>query len=557
MARQAAARDETGDEVVGGGAVDSAEIRFSAAQSLVFVAGGSGAAEGDRSNAPTESILVGAKRQKKGKSDGGKLQDEPLKELIAALLEEFPHCNEKQAQSALLATQQLCTAGKPGWKLVAAAKLMPPAPPGAPGNPIYLLSSGSSDTNSPEQVLEDEAKVERIKELALASKLTWCRELNLSLGVEEAHVSQVFDCYQPRTLDTLEAFVVGELAEELEMQPDALLGELRKHEQARAGGAGCNPGGPQGSPRDDDEADDVGRRAQSAPLTQGGAAAGARGQVAPLPGNTSTFGGRAAGEHGSSDAEKQPGGSGTTVECGASTVSGTVYASDSGTIGGRRVSSASGALGAPGNGTNGARVSDANKAPGGGTAGECGAGTASGAVRAPDGDTVGGRQVNGASGALKAPGNGPHDTHGTHGVSDVGIASGGGTAAGHGVSSAHGAGRTDTCKLRLTPAALKILLELQNGEREVPQPLEAKEFAVQITELRLAAIFRLGGTLSDVGALAALEVARHLPRASGWPSCKAALSCLERRGTTPRRDTCAPMATAAAASARGGAAMQG
>jgi hypothetical protein len=34
---------------------------------------------------------------------------------------------------------------------------------------------------------------------------TWCQELSLSLGVEKEYVAQVFDLYQPRSLDTLDA----------------------------------------------------------------------------------------------------------------------------------------------------------------------------------------------------------------------------------------------------------------------------------------------------------------------------------------------------------------
>lgn len=38
---------------------------------------------------------------------------------------------------------------------------------------------------------------------------TWCQELSLSLGVEKEYVAQVFDLYQPRSLDTLEACTLG------------------------------------------------------------------------------------------------------------------------------------------------------------------------------------------------------------------------------------------------------------------------------------------------------------------------------------------------------------
>ena len=38
------------------------------------------------------------------------------------------------------------------------------------------------------------------------------------------------------------------------------------------------------------------------------------------------------------------------------------------------------------------------------------------------------------------------------------------------------------------------------------------------------------GILTDAVALAALEVARHLPRSSGWLRVEQALACLEKRG---------------------------
>jgi hypothetical protein len=88
------------------------------------------------------------------------------------------------------------------WRIVHAARLMPPAPPGASGNPIELLSSGSS---SPEHVVAAR-EVARLREIALASKPHWCAELSFSLGVEKDYVAQVFDLYQPRNLNTLEVY---------------------------------------------------------------------------------------------------------------------------------------------------------------------------------------------------------------------------------------------------------------------------------------------------------------------------------------------------------------
>lgn len=71
-------------------------------------------------------------------------------------------------------------------------------------------------------------------------------------------------------------------------------------------------------------------------------------------------------------------------------------------------------------------------------------------------------------------------------------------------------------QLRLTPAVLKVLLELQNGDRSVPQPLSTCKELVR--ELKEEAQSIHGGVAADALALAALEVARNLPRSSGWPT---------------------------------------
>jgi hypothetical protein len=62
-------------------------------------------------------------------------------------------------------------------------------------------------------------------------------ELSLSLGVEKSYVAQVFDLYQPRSLDTLEVCVIGELADELGMDAHALARELKEN----GAEAGCKP----------------------------------------------------------------------------------------------------------------------------------------------------------------------------------------------------------------------------------------------------------------------------------------------------------------------------
>ncbi len=119
------------------------------------------------------------------------------------MLNEFPHANEKQALGALHATREPQSEGKPGWRVVHAARLLPPARLGAPSNPIVL---SSSNENSPEQAA---AKAERLLvETAMRSKPAWCWALGLSLGVDETFIGQVFDTYKPRSADLLEAFAI-------------------------------------------------------------------------------------------------------------------------------------------------------------------------------------------------------------------------------------------------------------------------------------------------------------------------------------------------------------
>jgi hypothetical protein len=78
-------------------------------------------------------------------------------------------------------------------------------------------------------------------------------------------------------------------------------------------------------------------------------------------------------------------------------------------------------------------------------------------------------------------------------------------------------------QLRLTPAALTVLLELHNGELELLQPLETNTCRELVRELKAATrLAHEGHTLTDAVALAALEVARHLPRSSGWPTVEQA-----------------------------------
>ena len=60
---------------------------------------------------------------------------------------------------------------------------------------------------------------------------------------DEAFLAQVFDTHKPRNLETLEAFAISELAEELEQDPQELAQAIRERQrkQRDEGGAGCKP----------------------------------------------------------------------------------------------------------------------------------------------------------------------------------------------------------------------------------------------------------------------------------------------------------------------------
>ncbi len=74
----------------------------------------------------------------------------------------------------------------------------------------------------------------------------------MSLGVEEAIATQVFDTYKPRSFDTLEAFAISVLAEEQDQA--ALAAAVR----ARQRDPDCKPGrgGTRATPSDDEPGSD-------------------------------------------------------------------------------------------------------------------------------------------------------------------------------------------------------------------------------------------------------------------------------------------------------------
>ena len=223
------------------------EAVFSREEALHFQAG-EGVGGGDA--VPVKSVLRGPAVQGGGGGAARSKDHDPPQELFQALLDEFPAANEKQAISALRQTRLPSSPGKPGWRAVHAAKLLPRAPPGAPGNPITCTSSDSSPDAS---VKEAAAR----RELALRSKEAWCEELSLSLGVEKSFVGQVFDTYRPRTFDSLECFVIGELADELDQDPATLAEAIR----ARQSDLGCKPArGGVSFPSSDEEADGASER---------------------------------------------------------------------------------------------------------------------------------------------------------------------------------------------------------------------------------------------------------------------------------------------------------
>ena len=171
----------------------------------------------DGDMAPAKSVLSQATKRR-GVSGGTKSEDEePPQELVEALLDEFPHANEKQAIGALHMSRVPREPGKPGWRVVHAAKLLPPAPLGARSNPIALSSDSSPDAAA------KEAKALR------ANKVAWCKAVSLSLDVEELLVEEVFDTYKPRSIHSLDNHTIGVLAEELEQDPFALVQTIREH----------------------------------------------------------------------------------------------------------------------------------------------------------------------------------------------------------------------------------------------------------------------------------------------------------------------------------------
>jgi hypothetical protein len=102
---------ETSEDVVGA---------FSKEQTCTFAA----TADDTADQVPSKSVLAGAKRRlRETPASGGESRDKPPADLIAALLEEFSHSNEKQAECDLLTSRQLgFTDGKPGWRIAHASR---------------------------------------------------------------------------------------------------------------------------------------------------------------------------------------------------------------------------------------------------------------------------------------------------------------------------------------------------------------------------------------------------------------------------------------------------
>jgi hypothetical protein len=464
-----AAQQETGQAGSDGNQANTDVVGvFTEKQSCTFAATAEDAA--DQKAAPVKSILS---RKRQAPDSGSKSPDKPPRDLVAALLEEFPHSNEKQAECALLTSRHLgYTDGKPGWRIVHAARLMPPAPPGAPSNPIELLSSDSA-VSSPEQAAAAEAeKDQRITELALASKDTWCGDVSLSLDIEKAFVVQVFDQYQPRTYDTLVSFTLGELAEELGMDAHALANELRSSGVE----LGCKPSA--GSSRtlgDDDDADTGGlyRHAQQQRAPQGGAVASASGQEARLQ-ESATFGAtqraRAQSDLAARDAAKDG-----------------VHAGDSPLVAEQERAWLKMAAGKSLTSDGGQRAA------------------ASGLQSDPESASKKGSSCMSegcASTTIHAPKPKPNDGAADKRERD---------------------GTNSSGRLTLTDAAIKTLLELHQGEREMLIPLEGLEGGSEylqglIERLQAAAQATHNLFLPRGVAVAALEVARHQHGADGWPA---------------------------------------
>ncbi len=461
------------------GVLDGADGVFTKEQSCIFAAASDGAAD---EAAPAKSILSRKRRASVGE---GKSRDKPPAELVAALLEEFPHSNEKQAECALLTSRQLHQAnGRPGWRVVHAARLMPPAPPGASSNPIELLSSDEV-ASSPERAAAL-ATDRRITELALASKDTWCDDLSLSLDIEKAFVMQVFDRYQPRTYDTLVSFTLGELAEELGIDAHALADELR----SKGVELGCKPTAVSShTPGDDDDADTGGvdRRAQQQRATRGGAAASASGQEARLQENA-TFGATQRARAQSDLAAREAARDG--VHAGDSRCSLLVAEQEQAWL--------NMAVGQPLTSDGGQRAA-ANSADG-----DPASASKQGSSSLSEGCT---------STTAHAPSpntnNGAADKRERDGTNSSG-------------------------RLTLTDAAIKMLLELHQGEREMLVPLEGLEGGSEylqglIERLQAAAQAAHNLFLPRGVAVAALEVARHQHGADGWPAVEPTLHYLQRR----------------------------
>lgn len=88
-------------------------------------------------------------------------------------------------------------------------------------------------------------------------------------------------------------------------------------------------------------------------------------------------------------------------------------------------------------------------------------------------------------------------------------------------------------RLVFTTPATQLMINLHHGDVELLQPLEESVVAAFVDQLQRAAQERFGLPLARNKAMSALEVSRHLPGASGWPSLDESLSCLRVVGAEP------------------------
>ena len=305
------------------------------------------------------------------------------------------------------------------------------------------------------------------------------------MDVEKAFVVQVFDLYQPRTYDTLVSFTLGELAEEPGMDAHALADELR----SKGVELGCKQtAGSSHTLGDDDDANTGGvdRRAQQQRATRGGAAASASGQEARLQ-ESATFGATQRARAQSDLAAREAARDG--VHAGDSRYNLLVAEQEQAWLNmavGQPLTSDGGQRAA----ANSAHSDPASASKQGSSC--LSEGCASTTARAPK------PKLN----------DGAADKRERDGTNSSG-------------------------RLTITDAAIKTLLELHQGEREMLVPLEGLEGGSEylqglIERLQAAAQATHNLFLPRGVAVAALEVARHQHGADGWPAVEPTLHYLQR-----------------------------